>query len=271
MDEKKRLFEPIREMNPDQVRGFIESTAEGAYTLLDVRQPSEYEAAHLAGARLIPLSRLVEEADTLNRGAPVLVYCASGGRSRAAAQLLIGRGFPEVYHLRGGVYSWEGEIAEGPVELNLEMIRGDESPEEIIAIGCDLERGLGAFYRRAIACTQDPAVADLLRKLAAIEKRHQEALRAMAPDAAQTASAEPDRMEGGFDIGEFLDANRSYLDSPANLLELAMMLETQAMDLYLRFSQKIQQPDARQVLYKIAGEEKAHLGALARLLETFSP
>jgi rubrerythrin len=48
-------------------------------------------------------------------------------------------------------------------------------------------------------------------------------------------------------------------------------LETQAMDLYLRFAQKSQQPEAREVLYKIAGEEKAHLASLGRLLETIAP
>jgi rhodanese-related sulfurtransferase/rubrerythrin len=270
MDTKKRFFNPIKEMTPDQVRAFMERTPESAYTLLDVRQPNEYQAAHLAGARLVPLPELGGQLETLDRKAPVIVYCASGSRSRAAAQLMAGRGFSEVYNLTGGVYAWEGEIAEGPEELNLEMIRGDETPEEIVSIGCELEQGLGIFYRRAISRTQNPEVADLLGKLAAIEDRHQTALRAMTPHATQ-AAAGSDRMEGGFDIEGFLETNQAYLDTPANLLELAMMLETQAMDLYLRFAQKSQQPEAREVLYKIAGEEKAHLASLGRLLETIAP
>jgi rubrerythrin len=51
------------------------------------------------------------------------------------------------------------------------------------------------------------------------------------------------------------------------VLNIAMMLETQAMDLYLRYSQKIEEERSKKVLYDIAEEEKAHLGSLGRLLE----
>ena len=46
-----------------------------------------------------------------------------------------------------------------------------------------------------------------------------------------------------------------------------MMLETQALDLYLRFADRSGQPETREVLYALAGEEKAHLASLGRLLE----
>jgi rubrerythrin len=51
------------------------------------------------------------------------------------------------------------------------------------------------------------------------------------------------------------------------VLDLAMMLETQALDLYLRFANLSDQPRTREVLYTLAGEEKAHLASLGRLME----
>ena len=46
-----------------------------------------------------------------------------------------------------------------------------------------------------------------------------------------------------------------------------MMLETQALDLYLRFAHRCSQAPTREVLFDIADEEKAHLASLGRLLE----
>ena len=43
------------------------------------------------------------------------------------------------------------------------------------------------------------------------------------------------------------------------------MLETQALDLYLRFAAKLAQPQAKEVLHTLAQEEKAHLARLAQL------
>jgi rubrerythrin len=74
-------------------------------------------------------------------------------------------------------------------------------------------------------------------------------------------------MEGGFEIEAFLTQNAAYLNSPTDLLTLAMMLETQAMDLYLRFAEKSGEAATREVLFKVATEEKQHLGALADLYE----
>jgi rubrerythrin len=51
------------------------------------------------------------------------------------------------------------------------------------------------------------------------------------------------------------------------VLELAMMLETRALDLYLRFADRICLAQTKEALFTLAGEEKAHLARLGRLLE----
>ncbi|MBF0476702.1 MAG: rhodanese-like domain-containing protein, partial [Deltaproteobacteria bacterium] len=75
-------------MDPDEVREYLESHPVGTYTLLDVRQPAEYEAEHLPGAKLVPLPLLADQMSDLDKDKPTIVYCASGGRSRIAAQFL---------------------------------------------------------------------------------------------------------------------------------------------------------------------------------------
>ena len=66
-------------------------------------------------------------------------------------------------------------------------------------------------------------------------------------------------MEGGFDTDAFLKANSDFLAKETDILDLAMMLETQALDLYIRFAGRMKNADSRETLNIIANEEKAHL------------
>ena len=74
-------------------------------------------------------------------------------------------------------------------------------------------------------------------------------------------------LEGGFDMAEFMEQNEPILKTVPNVIDLAMMLETQALDLYLRFADKSTNAETKDVLFKIAQEEKAHLAALGRLMD----
>lgn len=70
--------------------------------LIDVRNPSEYEAGALPGARNIPLAGLSQHLTELDPARPVVLYCRSGGRSVIAAALLEARGFGDVCDVVGG-------------------------------------------------------------------------------------------------------------------------------------------------------------------------
>lgn len=76
--------------------------------VLDVREPAEFAAAHIAGARNIPLSKLPENGPELEKykGHPVVVCCAAGGRSATAGALLRKKGFEKVFNLSGGMEAW---------------------------------------------------------------------------------------------------------------------------------------------------------------------
>src|SRR4030065_695654 len=115
----KKLFTPVESMDADAARKYLASHPEGTFTLLDVRQPGEYEEEHIPGATLIPLPQLNDQYEKLDPEKPTLVHCAIGGRSRVAAQLLSGLGFKEVYNLAGGIKAYRGATTAGPYELNL--------------------------------------------------------------------------------------------------------------------------------------------------------
>lgn len=75
--------------------------------ILDVRTPQEYREAHLAGSLLIPIDQVAQRLGEIPRERPILVYCAVGSRSSQVANYLGRLGYPEVYNLRGGIWSWQ--------------------------------------------------------------------------------------------------------------------------------------------------------------------
>ncbi len=74
--------------------------------ILDVRQPDEYRAGHIAGAKLIPLNELGGRIDELPKDKQILCVCASGARSSAATGQLSSAGF-DVLNMRGGMSGWQ--------------------------------------------------------------------------------------------------------------------------------------------------------------------
>jgi rhodanese-related sulfurtransferase len=83
---------------------FSEAHASGA-PVLDVRNPDEYETAHVAGAVLIPLPELAARQEEIPDGDPLYVICAVGGRSLTAAKALLDAGYRAV-SVAGGTNGW---------------------------------------------------------------------------------------------------------------------------------------------------------------------
>ncbi|MFI6062173.1 rhodanese-like domain-containing protein [Streptomyces sp. NPDC051286] len=91
----------MREVDLD---AFAVAWAEGAL-VLDVREPEEYRAGHVPGARLAPLSVLAAAAGEVPKDRPVYVICASGNRSQWAAERLAAVGVDAV-SVAGGTSGW---------------------------------------------------------------------------------------------------------------------------------------------------------------------
>jgi adenylyltransferase/sulfurtransferase len=77
--------------------------------LVDVREPDEWAAGRIEGARLVPLSTLRDALATFDGARDVVVYCRSGARSAAAVQQLRMAGVERVWNLAGGILRWQSE------------------------------------------------------------------------------------------------------------------------------------------------------------------
>ncbi len=70
----RNLFTPVNNIDTNQLQNFIDSNDEGSFTLLDVRQPSEYETTRIPGSKLIPLPSLDDRLKELDPAKPVIAY-----------------------------------------------------------------------------------------------------------------------------------------------------------------------------------------------------
>jgi rhodanese-related sulfurtransferase len=97
-----------REVAPAE---FAALMREGDPLVLDVRTPAENARGRIPGSTLIPLQQLQSRLSELSgfKDRPILIYCATGNRSTAAAKILIDNGFNRVVNLRSGISGWERE------------------------------------------------------------------------------------------------------------------------------------------------------------------
>lgn len=83
----------------------LERRLEDGAPLIDVRQPDEYEQAHVPGAVLIPLGEVPDRVAEIPRDRTVYVICRSGKRSHTAATFLLQQGI-EAVNVTGGTLAW---------------------------------------------------------------------------------------------------------------------------------------------------------------------
>ncbi len=102
---QRELLEKPREVSTEEM---AEARAGGAL-VIDVREPAEYEAGHVAGATLIPLQTVPTKVEELQAAdGPVYVICQSGGRSLQATDFLRQSGI-EAYSVVGGTTAWAAQ------------------------------------------------------------------------------------------------------------------------------------------------------------------
>lgn len=94
----------VRPADARQVKEWLD---QNDILLVDVRETSEYEVEHIAGALLLPLSSFDPEAFPTLPDKKVVLHCAVGKRSEAAGKMLIREGHRDVIHLTGGIEAWK--------------------------------------------------------------------------------------------------------------------------------------------------------------------
>ena len=272
----KQFLTPVKSLDVAQAREYVQKKPPDELTLLDVRQPNEYEAGHIPGARLIPLPDILSRLDEIDSNKTTVVYCAVGGRSRVAAQMIATQGFSEVYNLSGGFKAWKGEAAFGAEEKGLELFTGNESVEETLVVAYSLEEGLRSFYLEMQAKVKNSNARNLFKKLSEIEVKHQErVLEEYRKITASSITREEfekkvvvSTLEGGLTTEEYTTLFHPNWESVTDIIEVAMSIEAQALDLYLRASERSDEPQSQKVLRQIADEERTHLAQLGKLIET---
>ena len=70
----KQFFTPVKSIDTDQARTLIDNHKGQEMTILDVRQPNEYQASHIPGAKLIPLPDLGDRLAEIDPQKPTLIY-----------------------------------------------------------------------------------------------------------------------------------------------------------------------------------------------------
>lgn len=272
----KQFLTPVESVDVQKAQEIINKTPAQEVNIVDVRQPKEYEQGHIPGSKLLPITELKSRLGELDPEKPALVYCAVGGRSRVAAQMLAGQGYKSVYNLKGGFKAWNGEAAVGPEKYGLELFTGSESLKDLIVVAYGLESGLLELYESMQSKVDNQEVLELFQKLARIERTHkgrlfQEYQKLDHADIADEKDFEQQiviqALEGGLSTEEMMNRMQPAQDLVHKILDLAMSIEAQAWDLYQRAADRQQDKEGRLLLGQLVDEEKSHLLQLGRLLE----
>jgi adenylyltransferase/sulfurtransferase len=104
---KDSASDGINEITPRELSQRL--AAHEDFTLVDVREPYEWQIGRIEGARLIPLGTLRDAMSTLDRSREVVVYCRSGKRSADAVRQLDAAGF-RATNVTGGILRWSDEV-----------------------------------------------------------------------------------------------------------------------------------------------------------------
>jgi rubrerythrin len=190
--------------------------------------------------------------------------------------MLAGKGFNQVINVSGGIKAWEDPVAFGSEELGLDLLTGNESIEETLIIAYSLEAGLQDFYVTMIDKVDADEVKSLFRKLSDIEVIHQNRIlkeyvlitgKEIDRDTFESEQVEK-AVEGGLTTDEYIRLFKPDLNVLSDIVDLAMSIEAQALDLYTRVANRSTDERSRGALNKIAEEERVHLEQLATLMDT---
>ena len=100
----------MQQINPTQLRAWLDDPSRDPPVLLDVREPWEYERARIEGARLVPMRELPARVAEIDDDKEVVAICHHGGRSMQVAMFLERQGFRRVHNLMGGIDAWSRTV-----------------------------------------------------------------------------------------------------------------------------------------------------------------
>lgn len=100
----------MQQINPRELKQWLDDSTRERPRLLDVREPWEFETCRIDGALLVPMRSVPAQLDQLDRAASNVVICHRGMRSLQVAMFLERQGFGRVFNLSGGVAAWADDV-----------------------------------------------------------------------------------------------------------------------------------------------------------------
>jgi rhodanese-related sulfurtransferase/rubrerythrin len=260
-----------------ELKHFIDNNNEKKYTIIDVRQPQEYQDSHIPGATLIPLPELIEGKAPLPDSEELVFMCRSGSRSKAAA--VFADSFvnenQKIYNLSDGILGWYGKTLGGGPKVQL---LGDLSDiEDVVLSAMDLEKGAFNFYKSILERFPDEPFYNAMEYLSLAETDHAKALYGIIEKRNDLdsdgllpafedlfSSMKGEIMEGGMS----LDSAIQHLelvkeDRAVHILDLCLDIEFSAFDLYKNAANITENSEIKKILESIANGEKNHMKKLA--------
>jgi len=180
--------------------------------------------------------------------------------------------------MEGGIRAWQGLVAHGLPEAGMAYFSPAADAEEIVGLAWSLEEGSKFFYQgMAEHFSEDKEAQEMFNWLVSAEKNHEkhlletyETMTGNKPDFIKLRDKFSDSlagavMEGGVAVKEALAWAKDKGVSES--LELAIAMEVNAYDLYIKMSRSIEDKQAQKIFEKLSEEEQAHLEKLAKLLD----
>ena len=108
IDPQAEAVEQAFEISAPELKQWLDEGRE--ITVLDVRNPPEWEISRIEGAQLIPLGELPDRLGELDPAATIVAHCHSGMRSARAVNFLRQMGFSRAINLAGGIDAWSVQV-----------------------------------------------------------------------------------------------------------------------------------------------------------------
>jgi len=99
----------MKNITPKQLQQYLTET-DIAPLLLDVRENWEFEYCHIANSVLIPMGKLPDKLNELDRQKEIIIICHHGIRSRQMGYYMEQMGFEHIINLDGGVERWAEDV-----------------------------------------------------------------------------------------------------------------------------------------------------------------
>ncbi len=261
-------------VTPKQLDDLMQTHHVGDYLLIDVRQPGEYEAGHIPGAKLIPLMRLVADLHELPRDRDLIFYCRSDARSMAAATLALEEQIfsGQIYHLSGGIMAYTGKIQ--PQKPRLKLFQSYTGLSDQLQLAMEMEKGALKFYEYLADQLDPEPCAQVFRTLSQAEIKHLKSIfnfRTRQHGMEENFETYFEKLQGEILEGgdTYLQLKKRFADTKQNVciaaLELALDVEYRAFDLYRNLAESFKEKPVQQLFWDLSQAEKAHIKQLSQV------